>query len=330
MKRHLVALAALLLATANPTFAYLKFGVTIGNQDVTLRWQEPSVQYFILDRGVPGVTAGQFADTMRRAFDSWQNVETSSIAYSFGGFTASLPGEDDGRSTLGFMEAPEDDRVLASTSFLINVITGELIESDIFFNSIFSWSVSASGQEGRYDLESIAVHEIGHLSGLGHSAIGETSLSGGGRRVLSAETVMFPFAFRAGTTAGRSLRPDDIAGISDIYPDNRFNATHGSISGRVTKNGQGIYGAHIVAFNMADGSLIGNFSLNDDGEFSIAGLSPGAHVVRVEPLDDADIESFFDPQDPVDLDIRGMFFNRLVVAPRGGDSGSIEIQVVGR
>jgi hypothetical protein len=320
----------LLLATAAPSDAYLKFGVNINGRDVTLRWEETPVRYFIFDRGIPGVSASQFADTMRRAFDSWQQVDTSSIAYEFGGFTGSLPGEDDGRSTLGFIDAPEDDRVLASTSFLINTLTGELLESDISFNSSFSWSVAPNGEDGRFDLESIAVHEIGHLSGLGHSAIGETSLSAGGRRVLSAETVMFPFAFRSGTTAGRALRPDDIAGISDIYPDNRFNSTHGSISGRVTRNGTGAYGVHVVAFNLATGALIGNFSLNTDGEFSIAGLSPGAHVVRVEPLDDADIESFFGPDEPVELDLRGLFYNRLVVAPRGGDSGPIELRVVPR
>jgi hypothetical protein len=327
--RTFIALV-LLLITATPSHAYLKFGVNIGSRDITLRWEDTPVRYFIFDRSVPGVSASQFADTIRRAFDSWQNVDTAAISYEFGGFTGSLPGEDDGRSTLGFLDAPEDDRVLASTSFLINTLTGELLESDIFFNSSFSWSVSGSGEDGRYDLESIAVHEIGHLSGLGHSAIGETSLSGGGRRVLSAETVMFPFAFRSGTTAGRTLRPDDVAGISDIYPDNRFNATHGSISGRVTRNGSGVYGVHVVAFNLATGAMIGNFSLNQEGEFSIAGLSPGAHVVRVEPLDDADIESFFDPQDPVELDFQGMFLNRLVVAPRGGDSGSIELRVVAR
>jgi hypothetical protein len=83
----------------------------------------------------------------------------------------------------------------------------------------------------------------------------------------------------------------------------------------------------VVAFNPATGALIGNFSLNSQGQFSIAGLSPGAHVVRVEPLDDADVESFFDPDSGVDLGIRGMYFERLVVAPRGGDSGDIEIRV---
>ncbi len=72
-------------------------------------------------------------------------------------------------------------------------------------------------------------------SGLGHSALGETELRDGGRRVLAAEAVMFPVAFSAGSITGRTLRADDIAGISDIYPPNIYKRERGSISGRVTK-----------------------------------------------------------------------------------------------
>ncbi len=175
------------------------------------------------------------------------------------------------------------------------------------------------------------MHEIGHLSGLGHSALGETEMGEGGRRrVLAAGAVMFPIAFAAGTTAGRTLRADDIAGISDLYPDGKFEEDSGSISGRVTKGGQGVFGAHIVAFNPTTGALVGNFSLDALGQFSIAGLTPGLYVVRVEPLDDADVESFFESEPPVDIDLRAAFHDRLVGVPRGGDSGAIEIKVAGK
>ena len=40
-----------------------------------------------------------------------------------------LPGQDDGLSTLGFQSRPDMDRVLASTSFLVDTATGALIES---------------------------------------------------------------------------------------------------------------------------------------------------------------------------------------------------------
>jgi hypothetical protein len=312
-----------------PALAYLKFGVPIGGKQVTVRWGQTPVRYFVSDAGVPGVTASEFQNAVGRAFATWQAVPTASIAYQFAGVTSASPGSDDGSSVLGFRSRPDLDRVLASTSFLVDSSTGALIESDIFFNSAFAWSVAPAGESGRFDLESIALHEIGHFSGLGHSALGETELaSGGGRRVLSAEAVMFPIAFTAGSVAARTLKADDIAGISDLYPDGNFTATDGSLSGRVTKDGQPLFGAHVVAVDAATGLMVGGFSLNAQGQFSIGGLSPGPHIVRVEPLDDAEVDSFFDSSHTVDLDFRVTFSDRVVIVPRGGDSGEIALTVV--
>jgi hypothetical protein len=330
MKRclSLIIVAALVLGHARPALAYLKFGVSIGGRSVTLRWTQTPVRYFVTNQGGPGVGATELQDAVGRAVATWQAVPTSAITYQFAGATAALPGRDDGVSTLGFQSRPDMDRVLAATSFLVDASTGALIESDIFFNSAFAWSVAPAGEANRFDLESIALHEIGHLSGLAHSALGETELrDGGGRRVLASEAVMFPIAFAAGTIAGRTLKADDIAGISDLYPDGDF-AQLGSISGQVTKDGQPIYGAHVVAFDVATGSMVGGFTLNAQGQFSIAGVSPGPHVVRVEPIDDADLDSFFDTSRTVDVDFRVAFVDRVVVVPRGGDSGQVTVKVV--
>ena len=167
------------------------------------------------------------------------------------------------------------------------------------------------------------------MSGLGHSALGETELrEGGGRRVLAAEAVMFPIAFTAGSIAARTLKADDIAGVSDLYPDGDFDREKGSVSGRVTKDGQPVFGAHLVAFDPATASMVGTFSLNAEGEFAIGGLSPGPHILRVEPLDDGDLDSFFDTARTVDVDFRVTYHDRIVIVPRGGDSGTIAVKVV--
>src|SRR3954447_25058995 len=317
-------------AQPRPAFAYLKLGFEMNGRQITLKWSTLPVRYYVTQAGVPGVTPNDFQAAVLRAFGTWQAVPSASIAYQFIGFTGNLPGEDDGRSTLGFLNEPTMDRVLASTSFLVDGVTGELVESDIFFNSAFPWSVASAGERGRYDLETIAVHEIGHLSGLGHSALGETEVTGTGRRVLASEAMMFPIALGAGEISERTLRADDIAGISDLYPDAGFNDETGSVSGRVTKSGNGVFGAHVVAFDPTNGELVGNFSLDAQGRFSIAGLRPGPHVIRVEPLDDADTESFFDVDPPVDLNFRVKYHERLVVVPRGADSGAIEVKVTSK
>lgn len=329
MRRALAIVLVALLAVPRPAAAYLKFGVTVSGRQVTLKWAQTPVRYFVSARSaVPGVAVPDFEGAVARAFARWESVPTASIGYTYGGLTLARPGDDDGSSTLGFENHPELDRVLASTSFVIDDTNGTLLESDIFFNSTFPWSVSASGETGRYDLESIALHEIGHFSGLGHSALGETELrDGGGRRVLASEAVMFPIAFTAGSIAGRTLKADDIAGISDIYPTGDFSQT-GSVSGRVTKDGQGLLGAHVTAFDPATGAIVGGFTLTALGEFSIGGLLPGPKVIRVEPLDDADMDSFFDTSQPFDVDFRVLLLDRLMVVPRGGDSGGVELHVV--
>jgi hypothetical protein len=211
---------------------------------------------------------------------------------------------------------------------MIDTTTGAIVEADIFFNTAFSWSVAAQGETRGYDLESIALHEIGHLHGLAHSAMGETELGAGGRHVIAAESVMFPVAFSAGDISDRTLKADDVAGISDLYPATAFNRATGTISGKVTKNGAGVLGAHVVAFDPRTGKLIGGFSLSEDGSFVIAGLDPGPHVLRVEPLDDGDIESFFDRTLNIDVDFRVKFHDKLVVVPRGGGTNNIEIKVL--
>lgn len=325
--RCLVAVA-LVAAHAQPALAYLKFGVHIGTRDVTLKWARMPVRYYISNNAaVPGVTRDEFQTAVERAFATWQAVPTASISYEFGGITSALPDEDDGMSTLGFRARPDLDRVLAATSFLVDGSTGALVESDIFFNTAFPWSTAANGETGRFDVESIALHEIGHFGGLGHSALGETELRDtGGRRVIAAEAVMFPIAYAPGSVAQRTLKADDIAGISDLYPDGDF-PSRGSLSGRVTKDGAPVFGAHVVAYDTASGSMVANFTLNEQGEFAIGGLSPGPHIVRVEPLDDADLDAFFNESEPVDVNFRVTYYDRLVIVPRGADSGPITVKV---
>ena len=308
--------------------AYLQFTTTVGGQTRVLKWQRTPVRWFATDRGAPGVSAAEFQAAASRAFATWEAVPTATVSFQFAGFTGAQPFDDDGVSVLGFQDHPEMDRVLGATGFLIDTVTGEIVESDIFFNSAFTWSTSAQGDPTRFDLESVMVHEIGHFLGLGHSAIGEAEMrADGGRRVLGSGAVMFPIAMGRGITQDRVLEPDDVAGVSDLYPASGFRESTGVARGRTTRSGTGIVGAHVVAFNPATGALIAGFTLNRDGEFQIAGLEPGAHIIRVEPIDDADVDSFFSRPAAIDVGFLVTFSDRFYVVPKGGAGDSAVVAV---
>jgi hypothetical protein len=72
---------------------------------------------------------------------------------------------------------------------------------DVIFNSSMSWQINSS-----YDLETVAIHEIGHALGMGHSQI----------------TTADMYAYYNATK--QSLTTDDSSGIQSIYGTRQYDA----------------------------------------------------------------------------------------------------------
>jgi hypothetical protein len=99
------------------------------------------------------------------------------------------------------------------------------------------------------------------------------------------------------------------------------------VSGSVTKNGQGVYGAHINAYNPFTDELIGIFT-DTGGNFQLAGLRAGPYILRINPITDpTSPEDFGFPESQVDLDFReDLYEGRVEVLP-GETASGIRIEV---
>src|SRR3982750_3732159 len=145
--------AALVAVCSVPAAAYLKLGTKLGTRTVTLKWSQLPIRYFVTDRGTTGVTSTQLQQAVQSAFSTWEGVPTTQISSQFVGFTLATPSSGDGATVIGFQNRPDLERTLGATSFMVDTTTGAIVESDIFFNSAFPWSVSAQGEAGLFDLQ---------------------------------------------------------------------------------------------------------------------------------------------------------------------------------
>ena len=75
---------------------------------------------------------------------------------------------------------------------------GGSLAGHMHFDEAENWSLTGAG--ATFDLETVALHEIGHLLGLAHSA--------------DPNAIMYPTY----TGVQRSLSPDDVAGVRRLYP----------------------------------------------------------------------------------------------------------------
>jgi hypothetical protein len=125
--------------------------------------------------------------------------------------------------------APE---ALAITSVFVDRSNGEIKDGDIEVNAKnFDWAdLDITPSTIKQDLQNALTHEMGHLIGLDHTCYDASSgiaapLDNTGKPVPDcnnapadvAATTMFASA-TPGDTAKRTLAPDDIQGVCDIYP----------------------------------------------------------------------------------------------------------------
>lgn len=141
--------------------------------------------------------------SMQTAMNTWGNVSGATFQFSNTGSTALSGAIYNGTNVCSFGNLGTDGAVARNTKTFYTA-SGQLLDSDIVFNTYYSWSTT--GAAGKYDVQNVATHELGHslsLEDLYGSADVEKTMYGYGA---------------TGETKKRSLAADDASGITHLYP----------------------------------------------------------------------------------------------------------------
>jgi hypothetical protein len=132
---------------------------------------------------------------------TWNAVSPSPYAMRSGGTTSRCPSlvkecrgpqVFDGFNDVGWTR-------LSGSTLGVTWYSTTIDEADMAINTRFPWSTGCTQVAGRYDLQTVYLHENGHVAGLGHSS--------------DTNAVMYP-SYR---TARCALGQDDRNGLNSIY-----------------------------------------------------------------------------------------------------------------
>ena len=200
------------------------------------RWTTPSVPFRVANDEA-ALTASASDAAVAGAFAAWTDVATSDLTLARGADTtpaASIAGGTcDGASKIQFNDPVGEIPPLAgctgvlavggfctsSGTSTVNGVTFERIdEGDVTFNDGVGACFGASG------VAEVLTHEVGHAIGLGHSSQNPDEPND-----ALEDATMYFLAHIDGR--GASLRADDRAGMTAIYPGSNANAPDGDGDG---------------------------------------------------------------------------------------------------
>jgi hypothetical protein len=163
-----------------------------------LFWDTRSVTQNYNPAGSPPINA---QGALTNTHPDWSNVSNSVFDMFFGGNTNRCPSlvrecpgaqKNDRFNDVGWAQ-------LQNGTLGVTWSTSGIDEADMAINTRYSWTTGCNAPSGSFDLESVYLHENGHVAGLGHST--------------DINAVMYP----SYQTSRCSLAADDQAGMAALY-----------------------------------------------------------------------------------------------------------------
>ena len=238
-------LAALIIVLSSTSAGAFSISLESGEE---IRWANPQIPYELQQDGSDDLSDGSDLGAIRSAVKSWNNVACSALELieaelGESSDTIVTTGELDGVNRLTWIEDqrwPYGSLVLGAATPVYNV-DGVIVEADISLNG-YSATWSTDGTEGTGDVESVVVHELGHVFGLQHVL--------GGHNLGSPPTMS---AIMDPGLRGRDLEADDALGACYLYPAEGYQCLTGCDCPRVLERNLLGQERYVGQLNCVDG-----------------------------------------------------------------------------
>lgn len=238
-----------------------------------------AIRYFLAADAFSATNRAAELNAVRAAFGQWQSVPGTLVKFEEGGLIGGRVDVNSADNTNVVFWAKgstlvnnglDDISGLQGHTVVAFADDNTILEADIVLNGAeYTWFTDVTDvTRGDPLVESVALHEIGHLLGLDHSPVGGASV-----------TRHLP-----GVGVELGLSSDEVCAVRALYPRSGILATLGHLRGRVLLNGAGVFGAMLVAEDAAGNVVSGTVSRRN-GAYDLPALAPGEYKVRVSPLD---------------------------------------------
>ena len=273
---NIYILLIIYILTNTNAFAFVPIRIETSSEPA--RWGRSDIRFRVnTNISNSPMTEASINNAFGRSFNQWQTLANNSFQFftSFGRDFTRFPAQSNaGPDNVIYFTSQAATNfklscgLIGLTEILFDGSSSRIRRTDVRFNDeCFSFTQNVNDTsstlrgQNRVFLEDVAVHELGHVLGLSHSQVLESSM------IFSAAHQMFKPSC------------DDKAGIQSLYGGPHQGSIRGQVRG---PSNTPIFGAHITAIHIETGrALTGTLSLRD-GSFELTGLLPGAYTLTAE------------------------------------------------